>query len=710
MNTTFDPLNLDELIKSYHEVKDFKFNYSLEILERFHGEIEYNEKKYPKFNLVENQGEGHFNLSSTAVCVNAMSQYHRFWKQNKKLPIAKRVRVEEERIKFEDYNAYIVDMLDSCAIDEKNIDIFSILNILSFLKIIDKGIAPNKQSFYNQKNKICVDKIIARIIDNYGKHGFKQWDNAHPFLYYKFLNILLDWDVVKFNEYFESFYHKAKYEMYRQITLHAADDMSLFDAKRLIYSLLTVTLKNKYSNNLIKNLALDLIFKKQLATGLWPAGHVIDATFESSSRLSTSHPIISSVECMNDILSQEHIKEELLKKYLPNVKLTYDWISLRRRQDQRTTIPLGWYPEYESPKIPKSWVAGHTLIFIKKYCDLLSDLITKSVGQDLKMEKITELETPWDALRDSFTTKSIIANMMDCSSGKCISNQEYKSALLFGPPGTGKTSLPKALAQKMKWNYVEITPGQFVDQGEQYIIPKANEIFKKLYQLKDTVIFFDEVDQLVVNREEGNWSSNWVVTALLPKFQELRKRKDIIFFLATNHIENADAAALRRGRIDFVLPLGGLSWRERLMMLRDSIRSYSKEELKLKNLHGYDLLYNKSGDLISDGDIMKLGKPDVVEEIRIFLKKTNYMLAVEIRNILNHIFSCKKWDSDAELLYDMFFTSSNEDYKKHEYESLNKLQDELSKLKEHELGKIIKVPPELQKFRMMDIVRDNIYD
>jgi len=60
MNTTSNPFNLDELIKSYYEVKNSKINYSLEILERFHGEIEHNGKIYPKFNLVENQGEEHF--------------------------------------------------------------------------------------------------------------------------------------------------------------------------------------------------------------------------------------------------------------------------------------------------------------------------------------------------------------------------------------------------------------------------------------------------------------------------------------------------------------------------------------------------------------------------------------------------------------------------------------------------------------------------
>lgn len=115
--------------------------------------------------------------------------------------------------------------------------------------------------------------------------------------------------------------------------------------------------------------------------------------------------------------------------------------------------------------------------------------------------------------------------------------KKYCSALVFGPPGTGKSTIGKYLAKKLSehekttWNYIEIQTGQFLDKGEDKIIPQANEIFLRLSQIKKAVVFFD-VDQLVKSRQRGG--PVWIVTALLPEFAELRKQKDVRFLLATN--------------------------------------------------------------------------------------------------------------------------------------------------------------------------------
>jgi hypothetical protein len=66
---------------------------------------------------------------------------------------------------------------------------------------------------------------------------------------------------------------------YRQIALYAAKDWSLFDVKRLVYSLLLATKQGRYSNNLIVEFGLKIIFKEQLDTGLLPIGHVVDSDF-----------------------------------------------------------------------------------------------------------------------------------------------------------------------------------------------------------------------------------------------------------------------------------------------------------------------------------------------------------------------------------------------------------------------------------------------
>jgi SpoVK/Ycf46/Vps4 family AAA+-type ATPase len=67
-----------------------------------------------------------------------------------------------------------------------------------------------------------------------------------------------------------------------------------------------------------------------------------------------------------------------------------------------------------------------------------------------------------------------------------VSNYKYRSALIFGPPGSGKSTIAKALAKRLGWDYVELSPSLFLSEGDQNIIPKAIEIFKRLVRMKET--------------------------------------------------------------------------------------------------------------------------------------------------------------------------------------------------------------------------------
>ena len=70
------------------------------------------------------------------------------------------------------------------------------------------------------------------------------------------------------------------------------------------------------------------------------------------------------------------------------------------------------------------------------------------------------------------------------------------SALLFGPPGTSKTTVAKALAQKLDWPIVMLSPGTFIERGLEYIEAQAKIVFDQLLQLARTVVLFDECDEL----------------------------------------------------------------------------------------------------------------------------------------------------------------------------------------------------------------------
>jgi len=118
------------------------------------------------------------------------------------------------------------------------------------------------------------------------------------------------WDDNDFKKVVDEIYERGKYEMYRQLALLYSTDRSLFDVKRLIYSLLIVSTDGRYSNNLIRERVLKAIFDEQLKTGMWPVGNVVDNDFvfqggefkDKNSRIISRSPILSTVECLNAMI------------------------------------------------------------------------------------------------------------------------------------------------------------------------------------------------------------------------------------------------------------------------------------------------------------------------------------------------------------------------------------------------------------------------
>ena len=83
---------------------------------------------------------------------------------------------------------------------------------------------------------------------------------------------------------------------------------------------------------------------------------------------------------------------------------------------------------------------------------------------------------------------------------------------LFGPPGTGKTTLPSTIAKALGGSFVRIEPSAFVKEGMDKFAQRVEYVFNCLKHLEKTVILFDEMDEYikkrVVESDNGSKSSS----------------------------------------------------------------------------------------------------------------------------------------------------------------------------------------------------------
>ncbi len=142
--------------------------------------------------------------------------------------------------------------------------------------------------------------------------------------------------------------------------------------------------------------------------------------------------------------------------------------------------------------------------------------------------------------------------------------------LLFGPPGTGKTMIAKAVACELDATMFVISPAQMMSKWVGEAEQNVRKLFEAAKEEEKAVIFMDECEALVPKRRGGG---STVMQRVVPQIlQELegfdRKSGRALMFLgATNEPWQIDPAMMRPGRLDakVYVPLPDAAARFRLL-------------------------------------------------------------------------------------------------------------------------------------------------
>jgi katanin p60 ATPase-containing subunit A1 len=198
----------------------------------------------------------------------------------------------------------------------------------------------------------------------------------------------------------------------------------------------------------------------------------------------------------------------------------------------------------------------------------------------------------------------------------------WKGTLLFGPPGTGKTMLAKALATECRSTFFNISASSIVSKWRGDSEKLVRMLFELAAHYAPSTIFIDELDSLMSSRASDgseHEGSRRMKTELLVQMDGLQHRPngEVVFVLAASNVPwDLDAAMLRRLEKRVLVGLPSLSARRQLLarLLHDHVDEKSFD---------FDLVAAKTEGL-SGADIDILCREAMMRPIRALIHKLEH--------------------------------------------------------------------------------------
>lgn len=213
-----------------------------------------------------------------------------------------------------------------------------------------------------------------------------------------------------------------------------------------------------------------------------------------------------------------------------------------------------------------------------------------------------------------------------------------KGLILQGPPGCGKTLMVRAIASECNVPFFNFENNSGIDD----VIKDLETVFKDAEKQKPAIVYIDELDKLVTNRQFASDKSRAVVQYLLTKLDSINSTTGIMVVASTNCYGDIPDSLLRSGRMDKKILIDYPDAKSRIEILK----YYTSKNEIFKNLNIKNLAVKLQG--MTGADIKTLVNNTLIEYV-----DTKAEITVDdfqkLINEMNFETIGKRWDNERIL-------------------------------------------------------------